>query len=237
MRTNVVSLVFGLSLLAPASALAQDDLGDEGVLVLGVERLYGLVASTTSLEGDTLGMTTEIDISTTRFTLLGTTEADSPHAMPRLALDYFVAGNISAGLAFSYGTVSGEAETRQEVGMTTVTSTSDTPDLNLLTLHLRAGYLLMFGDMLGLWPKLGFAYFTGTQDTGNGGEDSLDGFALNLDGAVVLALAPHFGLSFAVFADLGLGGNAETELAAGMAVDTDATITDFGLMGGLYGYL
>lgn len=59
---------------------------------------------------------------------------------PRVAFDYFVARGVSLGGAFGFGQNSGDDETR------------------LITLAPRFGYAAMFGEVVGIWPRLGPTY-------------------------------------------------------------------------------
>lgn len=59
---------------------------------------------------------------------------------PRIAFDYFVARGVSLGGAFGFGQTSGDDEVR------------------LVTLAPRFGYAAMFGDVVGIWPRIGATY-------------------------------------------------------------------------------
>ncbi|MDD9937622.1 MAG: hypothetical protein OXT09_28675 [Myxococcales bacterium] len=237
MRTILVCLSLGMAVLATsAPAAAQKSMGRDGTFVLGVERVFGFVTSTTSSEATVLGQDQERDATTTGVTLLASAGVPSAHVAPRLAFDYFLATNISIGAALGYGTGGGEVETTVSTPGGSASSTDDQPDQSLFMFHARGGYFLPFGGSFGFWPKLGFSYFTIESGDGSG-EVSVDGFALNLDAALVIELAPHFGLSLAGLADIGLGGEAELDLPGGGSTDADTTVTDFGLMAGIYGYL
>lgn len=61
---------------------------------------------------------------------------------PRVAFDYFVSRGLSLGGSFGYGANSGD----------------DAQKIRLITLAPRIGYALMFGDVVGIWPRLGPTY-------------------------------------------------------------------------------
>lgn len=61
---------------------------------------------------------------------------------PRVAFDYFVSRGVSLGGSFGYGANAGD----------------DPQKMRLITIAPRFGYALMFGEVVGIWPRVGPTY-------------------------------------------------------------------------------
>jgi hypothetical protein len=103
-----------------------------------------------------------------------------PYDWPRLGFDYFLTKSISAGAALAFSrTTGGDNST------------------NAFEVAPRLGYGMMVGPWLGVWPRLGVTYVNATNQNYLG---------LTIDLAAVINVAPHFAITFAPVANIGLSG-------------------------------
>ena len=118
------------------------------------------------------------------FSLLGNPygSGNYPYDWPRVGFDYFVTKSISGGAALAFG--------RYTSGNNAQTSFEVAP---------RVGYGMMVGPWLGVWPRAGVSYVYSTLASYLG---------LTIDLAAVINLAPHFAITFAPVANIGLSGKA-----------------------------
>jgi hypothetical protein len=166
---------------APTPPSGPAGFGDGGQLVVSIERLFGYNWAHESL-GNATG-------SANTYTLLGNPYGSGvyPYDWPRLGLDYFVVKSISVGGAVAFARTS-----------------SGTASSNQLEVSPRVGYGMMVGPWLGVWPRAGVTYVYGTNV--NGTNQSQSYLGLTIDLAAVINLAPHFALTFAPVANIGLSG-------------------------------
>jgi hypothetical protein len=152
--------------------------GDGGQFVLSVERLFGYNWDHVS---NNAGST-----SSSTFAILGNPFGvfgnAYPYDWPRLGFDYFVTKPISAGIAgvFARNTANGNS-------------------LNAYEIAPRLGYGMMVGPWLGVWPRAGITYV---------GAPNLSYLGLTIDLAAVVVVNPHFVVTFAPLANIGLYGKS-----------------------------
>jgi hypothetical protein len=216
-----LSLIFALSTLG---SRAHAQIGDKGTFVLGADRVLGYVSSKVTVDPE--GPAGEIETKRNNLAVLQQGDVVSPYSNPRFAFDYFITNGLSLGGSIGYWSQSGE----QDAGVQT-----DLPDQHMFTVAPRIGYGVMFGQVVGIWPRGGFTYFTGESNLDVGPfavETDVNGFGLNLDLPFVIVPANHFAILAGPGVDFTASGKAEAANA-----DYDVSIFDVGLHVGFVGYL
>ncbi|MCB9587993.1 MAG: outer membrane beta-barrel protein [Polyangiaceae bacterium] len=236
MRKSWFLGAFVLCGLLSNNAHAADELGEPGQVALGVERLFGINHwSSTAKPSEK----PEVTLSGTSIGLVvngGTTATfdeatfPMPYSIPRLALDYMVADGVSIGGSIGYTRRTGEVEAGGQ--------TSDVPTVTALVLAPRVGYVFPLTDGVDFWLRAGVTYFRAAYEydvQNTPSDDSLTGFALSADGALVLSPIAGFGFYLGPTVDVGLSGTY-TDEGGGGSEDVDATLSSFGLNAGLVGW-
>jgi hypothetical protein len=215
--------------------------GSDAQIVFGVERVTGVFAHSQKDETDAVTTTD----TTTEIALFGNA-ASNVHALPRLALDYFVIEGFSLGGSLVFYRRSGESET--EAAGATVTS--DTPTITSFMIQPRVGYSFVLDETFAIWPRGGITYGnTKIEDTvppippATGSSEASTTFstlALTLDVAVVISPIENFAIMIGPFLDLGVSGTKTAELTpasgASTSIENDNKITTFGVAMGIAGY-
>ncbi len=256
------SIALGIA-LAGSTASAQgkvDNIGNAGGIVIGAERLVGVYHSkinTTSEQSTTVGGTTitsksDLDTDRTTFAVFGNA-AESPTQVPRLALDFFPIDGLSIGGSFMYLASNGKLKGTQSLsGAVNQEQKVDSklPTESVLIFQPRLGYAFAFNDIVGLWPRAGFAYthlvvkqeVTTTDAQGN--EQKFDDTItvnltnLTLEGMLFVSPFSNFAFVGGPFVDIPLGGSQkeESSLPNSQTQDSDSKLTCYSAMIGIAGY-
>jgi hypothetical protein len=220
-RQWILQCAFGsLALLVSSSAWAQT-FGEKGQLAISAERLFGFVHNSSTVTGpDGVETTTKSD----SFSLLSSTLTPSPvgsiggglaYSQPRVAGDYFVIDHLSVGAALGYSHTSVTLPPTGNVQRsTTVGSWTFAP---------RAGYSLLFSDMIGFWPRAGFTY-----RSFSAGSDGGHVFALTIEAPFTFSLIPHVVFTAGPTLDLGLTGSVDNT-QGNTTISNDFSSTEIGL--------
>jgi hypothetical protein len=206
------------------ASLAHAQIGERKTFVFGADRVLGYTSS--KITTDPEGPAGETSVRRGNLALFSQQDVVSPFTNPRFAFDYFLTDGLSLGGTIGYWSQSGEVETGTE---------RDLPDPHLFTIAPRVGYAVMFGRVLGIWPRAGLTFFTGESSLGASGlnaEAEVSGLGMNLDLPFVIVPAPHFAILVGPGLDLTLTGQAEQG-----TLEHDLTIFDLGLHVGFVGYL
>lgn len=217
----------------PASALAEPL-----TLVLGVERLFAFAPYSQS------GPSEDAGLALTSGWLVNSESTDAqrpfyPHAIPRLALDFVIGQQFSAGAAFgvasSVGTVDNSSDYRED---------EPAPRATTYGLGLRLGYVAPLGRDAVFWPRVGVSHAWASQArrssySGEVVEDSYTHTALTLEAAFVFVPTAHFGVLVDFTADIGLAGRADVvqPTAAAEVVGSRRISDGFGASIGLLVFL
>ncbi len=258
LRKSLALLAFASVGLASSAAFAQEPvaaapasvvdggIASAGNLIVSAERLFGFSVAEEKTD-QTVGNTTVTRTdSQTSFGLLWNPGAStSPYLIPRVGIDYTVIDGLTVGGSLGFYTHS--TSSKQEGGGQS--REVDGPSLTALMFAPRVGYILQFGDNMGLWLRGGITYYnvssesesdaaggTGTVKT----ETSTSGLALSLDPAFVITPVKHFGFFAGAMIDFGLSGTAKSEQSSGGATtsqEVDQKFNNFGINFGLLGYL
>jgi hypothetical protein len=237
-RISSVAVALSLSLSAAVAGAqaAPGGFGSAGQFTIGAERMFGFVASSQTTTRETPLGEVDTTVSRSQFALLGLNgnREISPYGHPRIGFDYFVIDRLSVGGNLIFRTSSGETEV--EGGG--VSTTGENPSTTTFVFGPRAGYAIMFNDMIGIWPRAGFTYYTHseTQESPTGDfEDDENGLALTLEGLFVIAPLPHVGFTVGPTFDIGLTGSFdETDPPpASTTAEANRTVTDLALHAGV----
>jgi hypothetical protein len=217
--------VFALS-LAPLPAQAQsawssptlDNLGEQGQIVFGVDRVMGISWDSIEEEDEQVdfdpvtGRTTRVKVTetwkTTRLRLFGSSAFGNPFIpstnVPRLAVDFFVAEGLSLGGSFSYVS---DALTRERTGRGGGTDVT----IRSILFHPRLGYAAPIDETFSIWPRAGVTYVSVTIEDDDGDESSIRTWAVT--GELMFGISPmsHFAILVGPFVDYGFGGEVEQE--------------------------
>jgi hypothetical protein len=223
MRPTKTALSVALSLatvsVAP-SALAQA-FGRKGDAVFAAERLFGFTSTSATLENP--GPGDDIEFDGTNFSLgwHGSWGTASPYEIPRFAFDYLVTDGLSVGGSLGFASI------HQDVDGGFIGANGDGSSFLLAP---RVGYVHMFSDVFGIWPRGGFTYHSQSID------DAYDanGFGITLECMFPISPTNHFGFLIGPTLDIDFTGSLDPD---GPADDVDLTYTTFGIQVGLFGWL
>lgn len=237
-----ITLALGLAalLIAPTALAQEPAVGQAGTFAISAERLMGYSWTKTKSEGnfDPGDNDVEIEGSRTQFDLLARGSVDSPFVAPRLAFDYFVINGLSVGGSIAYYTYEEDDPTQ--------TTNGNSVDLDEESGHgflfaPRVGYLYMFSPVLGIWPRAGITYASGTTEVndrnpGPGNADTefnasvLD---LSLEGMLVITPVPHGGFTVGPTVDIPLAGSGEVTIGDNSNDLDKVRITSIGIQAGV----
>lgn len=213
----VQSAFVSLAVLVSSSAWAQT-FGEKGQLAISAERLFGFVHNSSTVTFNGVDSTTKTDsfsLLSSTLTPVGSIGGGLAYSQPRVAGDYFVIDNLSVGAALGYSHTSVTLPpTGNQQLSTTVGSWTFAP---------RAGYSLLFSDLIGFWPRAGFTYRSFS--AGNNGGHVL---ALTLEAPFTFSLIPHVVFTAGPTLDLGLTGSVDTT-QGNTTISNDLSSTEIGL--------
>jgi hypothetical protein len=200
------------------SGTALADIAPQGTMVLGAERLFGIVGTGTDTDG--------VDSDSTRISLLwggGPVSPIGPMAAPydrsRIAFDYFIIDNLSLGGSLGFYSWSASVED------------DDTGDGGGFLLSPRVGYMVDITDMLGFWPRGGFTY---VRDSVEDPDVVATATALSVEAPLYILIGRTLAINVGLTIDLGLGGEIEQDAPL---PDVDQEHNQFGIQVGLSGFL
>ncbi|MFO7179058.1 MAG: hypothetical protein DIU78_010195 [Pseudomonadota bacterium] len=230
----VIALLLGVPSVAAAQG-ARESFGSRGQFVIGAERLFGLVVSSSTVDPE---IGSEIEESHTSFTLLANPTNGvgngrvSTYSFPRVGFDFLVTDGVSVGAALGMASVSGtldtEAQPEQELD----------PTLAFLFAP-RVGYAYPFGSTIGIWPRVGISYVT-SSTSNDIVETSYYRLAVTLEAPLVISPVPHAAFTIGPVFDIGVSGGIEESAQMGglrVSFESDESGIEWGLMAGLLVYL
>jgi hypothetical protein len=183
----------------PALAQAQDQFGKQLDVAFAADRLFGFTFSRSVDEDRCDGRRRDCVHDWTEFGIgwrgRGTR---SPFDVPRFAFDIFVIDSLSVGGAIGYVQFTDEEDPGDR----------DTKYTDFI-FSPRVGYLIMFSDKFGFWPRGGFTYHSGSIDPDGPGKYSESGFAFTAEAMFVWTPVPHFGFAFGPTLDIDFTGDGD----------------------------
>ncbi|HTR55668.1 MAG TPA: hypothetical protein VMJ10_33555 [Kofleriaceae bacterium] len=225
---------------APA-APSSSPLGQKGTWILAIERAMPLFAYTRE-ETDGNNASQETSETSLSFLSYGV-PSDIAYTIPRVALDYTVAPNITVGGSiFAFFDVSDSTTTT----LGNMSNTADNPKATAFGISGRVGYVMSLGPKLALWPRGGLSFYDESiSNPGGGGagttmSSGFHQFALDLEGNFAFTLAPHVFVLLGPVIDIPLTGSVSTTTSTATGSTTTSTDNSqfhFGIAGGLGGYL
>ena len=210
------------------TASAQDEFATQGTFSFGVERVFGFYLTKRELDRSPGpgGGPDEISNDFTTFSLAYAGQPPSPYAVPRVGVDYFVIDGLSIGGGIGF------ASYHQEDEFDGVPD-EDEIDSTTFLISPRVGYAVMFSDVIGIWPRGGFTFYTQSNEVGPADFDE-NAFALTLEFHLVIVPVDHVGLTVGPVIDLGLFGEREDPGDP----DYDLNQHSFGFIAaGMFGFL
>jgi hypothetical protein len=204
------SLAIGAAaLVSAAPALGQEQLGKQMDVVFSGDRLFGISFSR-RVDEDRCGPAirrTDCENDWTTFGIgwrgrssdgAGRGHGATPFDVPRFAFDIFVIDSLSVGGSIGYVQYSDEDQD------------GDDWDYSDFIFSPRVGYLIMFSDKFGFWPRGGFTYHSGKVDPPGRPRASESGFAFTAEAMFVFTPVEHFGFAFGPTLDIDFAGDVES---------------------------
>ncbi len=204
------TLLLSLAVLGTSRTAAAQELGAQGHVSFGIERLFGFYLGRQSVPIRNTNATTDSDY--TDFSL-GWNNPPSGLTVPRLAIDYFIDDHFTIGGSFGVYTRS-----RDVAGA----SGSDTGIL----FAARGGYALRISHAVSFWPRAGFTYYTVSGNNALSQPNNL--FALTLEGMFTFAPSESWAFLVGPTVDVSLSGRVNGQ---------DLSEHSFGIMAGLVGWI
>jgi hypothetical protein len=209
-----------------------------GKVALSAERVAGVTSmnttesSTTTLSssGSTSRTTlkNEAEETATRVNLLWNGGASNVFAIPRLAIDGFVAPQVTIGGSAGYLSGSGTSKTTSTAtssgASVSISNSDDLPDASAFVVSPRLGVVIALGPGAALWLRGGITYYqtsvestTTSPPTSSGGSTitrkitaEASGTAATFDAQIVFVPVDHVGITVGPVFDIGLGGSTKT---------------------------
>ncbi len=227
-----------LCLLLPRSALAAGDpaFGDQGSLIVGVERLMPLI-SYENVKASQNGQGSSTSV--TSFSLVTHGSTATVYNVPRLALDYTVIPKLTlGGSIYVYFQAGNSTTTTAANGVQT---TTDNGKLTYWGFAPRVGYILNLSDVVAFWPRGGISYNNASNGGSvvNGvqaGSSSANQFALDLEPTFVFIPLPHVGFTATAAVDIPLTGSVNVTLGNNVNTSVDLSELHIGAHVGLLVY-
>jgi hypothetical protein len=243
--------------MAPSTEPAESDkassdtprrrFGETSQLAISAENLFGYAygwanLSVTQHNGASVS-SPQLSWNSGSFSFLGS--GGNFNYFPGIAADFVIGSGFTAGGAFYYASTGGDYTVTQ--GTTTTTATKRKNDgASTFEIAARAGYVLMFNDIIGIWPRVGFGYQSATQSgysysgTNNQTETESDlnasVFTIRPEFMMVISPVPHFALLLGVATQVGVTGSATVKSGGTTTYEADCTANSIALSGGLMGY-
>jgi hypothetical protein len=203
--------------------------GEVGRWAISVERAFGYdyVRETQSMNG-----ITQQTNSATTLTLINNPVTDETTAFtfPRLALDAFVAPNLSVGAALG---VFYASETFVALALT-----DSGRSFKGVVFAPRVGYVARLSPGIAVWPRVGISIIYISSDNTTGGvstsSDSFNLIAATVEVPVVLAVAPRVAVTLGPTFDYTFSGASKTKPTSTSAGSTiDLKVVEIGVQAGL----
>jgi len=215
-----LALVLSACAVAP-SAFAQTVFGTKGDVVFSGERLFGFHSTHVFEEREAPVDDYENDWTSFDLGWRGPYVVDfSPYDTPRLGFDYLIIDSLSIG-----GTL----------GFASIDSDEDGPLVNdasgtAFLFAPRVGYVYMFNDVIGIWPRGGFNYHSFSVDDAF----TESGFGITLECMFPIAPVQHFGFLVGPTLDIDFAGERDYDGPLG---DLDRRYRAIGIQAGVFGWL
>ena len=222
---HLTSAWLGMAAVLGAGTAGAQEFGQKGDVAFGAERLFGIQGTHTYLERVVPDQPDiENDYTTISFGWRPANAEFSPFDAARVGFDVFIIDHLSLGGSLGYSSVSAEG-TEDAPGP----DFGDDVSYSSFIFAPRVGYAVMFSDVVGIWPRGGFAYHSASL------EDSFSEFGLSFGVEAMFVIAPvrHFGFLIGPTFDIDFAGEIDPEVGP----DRDRRYRSFGLQVGLFGWI
>lgn len=239
---------------ATASAQEAKGFGNKGQLILSADRLMPLFSYTsTTIENKNGNVTTKTTENGSSMAFLWGDESNvsfKVHTVPRVGFDFTIIDRLTLGgsVAVAFG-LGGSRNTTVTNGGTTVERSADSPSTTVVGVQPRVGYILPVGDVLAIWLRGGFAFYSVSQKTpvdnnGNNNNDDSDKtsatlFSIDLDPQLTIVPMEHLFITVGPLINFPLTGSVDQTSVRGATTTTvsnDLTQWHFGISAGLGGW-
>jgi hypothetical protein len=221
---KLVTLTLPLLLLCAASPALAAPFGKKGDVAFAGERLFGFQSTAVHEERDP--PQDDIDNDWTYFGIgwRGNYISDfSPYDVPRFGFDFLLIDGLSLGGSLGFASVDGDVDNNGPFG-------DDNWDGSALLFLVRVGYVYMFNDVIGIWPRGGLQYHSFEVD--NGWEENA--FGLNLECMFPITPTEHFGFLVGPTIDFDFTGERDYDDAG---PEWDRRYRTIGIQAGVFGWL
>ena len=213
--------VGALLVASPASAQEAAKFGDQGQLIFGADRLFGLFAYTSNsinaqgnnltVNGTSMGLfgglnSVGVGNSATGAYLVGNSTF---YNVPRLGFDYTIIPNLTiGGEAIAWFTLGGGSSLNNAPGQV--------PGGNVFGIAPRVGYIFNLSDVFAIWPRGGLSYYDANYSLQSvqynrcNTTANANLFGLDIDPVVTISPASHFAFQAGPSLDWGFTGGAST---------------------------
>jgi hypothetical protein len=193
--------------LLAASGAQADPFAEQGTFAFGVERVFGFYLAERTLDNNL----EERKEESKGFSFAMSGYPLVPYQLPRVGIDYFVIDGLSIGGSIGFAS--------QDVDSSRFDKRNNRPDFddsferNTFLFHPRVGYAVMFGDVIGIWPRGGITYVSSSDDDTrfNNQRREVDEseFALTAEFHLIISPIEHVGITVGPVIDFGLTGKRE----------------------------
>lgn len=222
--------------LAPEARAQAHGFADKSHLILTADRLVPLLSvERTSTEFQQGNATVTDSTSRTSTVLLLSNPLDrlTVHTLPRVAADFTVIDHLTVGGFFAFGLGLGGSNDREVVnGATTTQRSEDAGSGTVIGLGPRVGYILPFHDVLAVWLRGGFSFYSVSNrnyDDDNNNRirvtSSITSFSIDIDPQLAIVPMEHFYFSVGPVLNIPIAGSRKVETVAGNTSTT--TTNDF----------
>ncbi|AKU98923.1 hypothetical protein AKJ09_05587 [Labilithrix luteola] len=207
--------------------------------------------TSTSIENKDGDTTTKVTQNGSSIALLWGDESNvsfKVHTVPRVGVDYTIIDRLTLGgsVAVAFG-LGGSTKTTVSGRGTSVERSGDSPSTTVVGVAPRVGYILPVGDVLALWLRGGFSFYSVSEKTpvnnNNNNNDSDKNsatlFSIDLDPQLTIVPMEHFFFTVGPLINIPLTGNVDRTSVRGATTTTvsnDLTQWHFGISAGLGGW-
>lgn len=188
----------------PAFAQSAHGLADKGNLILTADRLVPLFSyertSTTFQRGNNTTETDAVSRTSTMLLFSSPLDRQTVHTVPRAAADFTVIDRLTVGGFVALGFGLGGSNSQEVVtGNTRNTSEASAGGGTLVGLGPRVGYILPLSDVLAVWLRGGFSFYSlsnrNYEDDNNNRvkvSTTTTSFSIDLDPQLAIVPVEHF---------------------------------------------
>lgn len=229
MKTRSLFVLGALSaaVLFPETARAAEanGFGEKSQLILSADRIvpvFSYSRSSVTRTDNNVELTTATSSTSSSILWGGQLGPDRVHTIPRVGVDFTIIPRLTLGGSAVFAFTLGGSTTSERVeGGTKREVSVDAPSTTVFGLVPRVGYILPVGDILGIWLRGGFAFYsvrTKTYDDNNANNYDVDKatvFSIDLDPQLTIVPFEHFFIGVGPLVNIPVGGTLTQEQTRG----------------------